>query len=73
MTTFEILLIWTLLGVYGVGIEHGASTCGEQPKRAHQTGGSGIAIRLVLYGPFGWLLLGLIYILPRFVDSRVRT
>lgn len=67
----EAILIWTLLGAYAVGIETGSLS--GNLREAPESGGRAMTVRLLLYGPTGWLILAAVHILPRFVDSKIQT
>jgi hypothetical protein len=71
MQALQILLVWTMLGAYAIGFEFG-SIRPEDRASGRESSGAGITARLILYGPIGWLLLAAVYILPKFVDSKVR-
>lgn len=63
------LLAWTMLGGLALHIEtFGGFRCGHSKRKERPT-----RLRMLGCGPIGWLLLAAAYILPRFVDSKVRT
>jgi hypothetical protein len=67
----EIFMFWVLAGAGCLGIEHGASASSSRKREEpSEKARRNVGIRLVLYGPAGWILLLLIYTLPLFVDSR---
>ena len=69
MNILIFLLVWTMLGGVALHIEtFGGLRCGHSKRKERPA-----RLRLLCYGPVGWLILAAAYILPRFVDSKIRT
>lgn len=63
MNPIQIFFIWALLGAALVGYATSSSRGASSPAM--------VTFWLVAAGPAGWLVLALVWILPRFVDSHI--